>query len=114
MFLQNKKSAFELQWDEKTVYGQIHEESEKEGSEYNFEKLDPQMAITLFDIYEKESQRLIKDKLLLPAYEYMLKSSHVFNMLDARGVISVTERASYIGRVRDLAKACAKIYMKKQ
>jgi len=114
MFLQNKKSVFELQWNEETVYGQIHAESEREGSEYNFEKLDPEMAITLFDIYEKESQRLIKDKLLLPAYEYMLKSSHIFNMLDARGVISVTERASYIGRVRDLAKTCANIYMKRQ
>ncbi len=114
MFLQNKKNVFELQWNEDTVYGQIHAEGEREGSEYNFEKLDPGMAITLFDIYEKESQRLLKDKLLLPAYEYMLKSSHIFNMLDARGAISVTERASYIGRVRDLAKACAKIYVERQ
>jgi len=114
MFLQDKKSAFELQWNKDTTYAQIHAEGEKESSEYNFEKLDPEMAISLFDMYEKESQRLIKDKLLLPAYEYMLKSSHMFNMLDARGVISVTERASYIGRVRDLAKACAKVYMKRQ
>ena len=114
MFLQNKKNAFELQWNKDTVYGHLHAEGEREASEYNFEKLNPEMAITLFDIYENESQRLIKDKLLLPAYEYMLKSSHIFNMLDARGVISVTERASYIGRVRDLSKACAKIYMKRQ
>jgi glycyl-tRNA synthetase alpha chain len=114
MFLQNKKNVFELQWNKDTVYGHIHLEGEREGSEYNFEKLDPRMAVTLFDIYEKESQRLIKDKLLLPAYEYMLKSSHIFNMLDARGAISVTERASCIGRVRDLAKACAKIYMERQ
>lgn len=114
IFLQGKKNVFELQWNKETVYGQMHAEGEREGSEYNFEKLDPEMATTLFDIYEKESQRLMKDKLLLPAYEYMLKSSHIFNMLDARGVISVTERASYIGRVRDLAKACAKVYMERQ
>jgi len=114
MFLQDKDSAFELQWNKNTTYGQIHTEGEKESSEYNFEALDPTMAIALFDMYEKESQRLIKDALLLPAYEYMLKSSHVFNMLDARGVISATERATYIGRVRDLAKNCAKVYMKRQ
>jgi len=114
MFLQDKDSAFELQWNKNTTYGQMHTEGEKESSEYNFEALDPTMAIALFDMYEKESQRLIKDALLLPAYEYMLKSSHVFNMLDARGVISVTERATYIGRVRDLAKNCAKVYMKRQ
>ena len=114
MFLQDKDSAFELQWNKNTTYGQMHTEGEKESSEYNFEALDPTMAIALFDMYEKESQRLIKDALLLPAYEYMLKSSHVFNMLDARGVISATERATYIGRVRDLAKNCAKVYMKRQ
>ncbi len=114
MFLQDKENAFELQWNKETTYGQIHAEGEREASEYNFEKLDPEMAATLFDIYEKESYRLVKDKLLLPAYEYMLKSSHMFNMLDARGAISVTERASYIGRVRELAKACAKVYMKRQ
>ncbi len=114
MFLQDKDNAFDLQWNKDTTYGQLHTEGEKESSEYNFEALDPKMATALFDMYEKESQRLIKDELILPAYEYMLKSSHVFNMLDARGVISVTERAAYIGRVRDIAKACAKAYMKRQ
>ncbi len=114
MFLQDKDNAFDLQWNKDTTYGQLHTEGEKESSEYNFEALDPKMATSLFDMYERESQRLIKDELILPAYEYMLKLSHVFNMLDARGVISVTERAAYIGRVRDIAKACAKAYMKRQ
>jgi len=65
----------------------------------------------LFESYEREAQRLVKSWLVMPAYDYMLKTSHIFNLLDARGVISVTERASYIGRVRELAKACAKLYM---
>lgn len=114
MFLQNKRNAFELLWNRETTYAQIHSESEKEASEYNFEKLNPETAIALFDIHERESKRLIKEALLLPAYEQMLKTSHLFNMLDARGAISVTERASYIGRVRDLAKACAQLYIERQ
>ncbi len=114
MFLQGKKDVFELMWNKDVTYGRIHSEAEKESSVYNFEKLDTEAAMTLFDIYERESKRLIKDNLLLPAYEYMLKSSHAFNLLDARGAVSVTERASYIARVRDLAKSCAKVYMDRQ
>jgi glycyl-tRNA synthetase alpha chain len=114
MFLQGKQDVFSLMWNKDITYADMHAQSEKEGSEYNFEKLDPEMAIGLFDIYEKESQRLLKLGLLMPAYEYMLKTSHCFNLLDARGVVSVTERASYIARVRDLAKACAKLYMDQQ
>jgi glycyl-tRNA synthetase alpha chain len=113
MFLQGKTDVFSLMWNKDTVYADMHSQAEKEGSEYNFEKLDPEMASGLFDTYEKESQRLLKAGLLMPAYEYMLKTSHAFNLLDARGVVSVTERASYIARVRDLAKACAKMYMEK-
>ncbi len=111
MFLQDKKDVFSLAWDKHTTYADMHAEAEREGSEYNFEKLDPEMASNLFDVYEKESQRLLKNSLLMPAYEYMLKASHIFNMLDARGVVSVTERASYIARVRELAKACANLYL---
>ena len=111
MFLQEKTDVFSIMWNKDTTYADMHAQAEREGSEYNFEKLDPEKTIGLFDIYEKESQRLLKAGLLMPAYEYMLKTSHAFNLLDARGVVSVTERASYIARVRELAKACAKIYL---
>jgi glycyl-tRNA synthetase alpha chain len=113
MFLQNKTDVFSLMWNKDIIYADMHAQAEKECSEYNFEKLDPEMAAGLFDTYEKESQRLLKSGLLMPAYEYMLKTSHAFNLLDARGVVSVTGRASYISRVRDLAKACAKIYLER-
>ncbi|MFA5069390.1 MAG: glycine--tRNA ligase subunit alpha [Candidatus Omnitrophota bacterium] len=113
MFLQKKTDVFSIQWNKDTTYGDMHYQQEKEGSEYNFEHLNPDMAAGLFDIYEKESGRLSRLGLVLPAYEYMLKASHAFNLLDARGTISVTERASYIARVRELAKACAKLYMEK-
>jgi len=113
MFLQGKDDAFGLDWSRGVQYADIHRKSEQENSEYNFEALDPEMVSGLFDLYEKEALRLIKQGLLFPAYEYMLKSSHTFNLLDGRGVISVTERASYIGRVRELAKACAKLYIER-
>ncbi|MBN1405790.1 MAG: glycine--tRNA ligase subunit alpha [Candidatus Omnitrophica bacterium] len=114
MFLQNTDDVFKIKWNKDTTYGDIHTQSEKQGSEYNFNKSSPEMLFKLFDIYEKESQRLISEKLVLPAYENMLKTSHSFNMLDARGVISVNERAAYIARVRKLAIECAKLYLEKQ
>ena len=113
MFLQNVPDAFNLKWNKDTTYADIHAEGEKEGSAYNFEHVDSQMAVELFDIYEKESARLIKEDLLLPGYEYMLKSSHIFNTLDASGAISVSERAAYIARVRELAKSCASLYIER-
>ena len=111
MFLQRKKDAFELQWNKAVKYSEIHTRNEEEFSRYNFEAADPKLAVQLFDIYEKESKRLAGLGLLLPAYEHMLKTSHIFNLLDARGAISVTERAAYIGKVRELAKLCAKLYV---
>ena len=124
MFLQNKKDVFELQWSKDVTYADIHREDEKDCSRYNFEELDTEMAMKLFDTYEHESKRLLGTGpkgtgpkgtgLVLPAYENMLKTSHIFNLLDARGAISVTERAAYIGRVRELAKSCAKLYMERQ
>lgn len=114
MFLQHKKDVFELQWDKNITYADIHKKEEQESSQYNFESLDAKIATQLFDIYEKESKRLLGPGLLLPAYENMLKTSHLFNLLDARGAISVTERASYIARVRELAKSCAELYMERE
>ena len=113
MFLQNKKDAFELQWNEATTYADLHKKDEQESSEYNFQGLDAKTAAQLFDIHEKESKRLLSLGLLLPGYENMLKTSHAFNLLDARGTISVTERASYIGKVRELAKSCANLHMER-
>ena len=113
MFLQEKSDAFDLQWNKDVSYADIHKKGEQESSQYNFEVLEPELAGKLFDCYEKESARLLKAGLLLPAYEYMLKTSHAFNLLDARGAISVTERASYIGRVRELAKSCANLHMER-
>lgn len=110
MFLQNKKDVFELKWNAETTYADIHKRDEQESCEYNFQALDAETAARLFDIYEKESKRLLNSGLLLPGYENMLKTSHIFNLLDARGAISVTERASYIGKVRELARSCATLY----
>ncbi len=111
MFLQNTDDVFKIKWNKDTNYADIHKSDEKENSEYNFQKSDPETLLRLFDIHEKESRRLIGEDLLIPAYENMLKTSHIFNLLDARGTISVNERAAYIGRVRKLATACAELYM---
>lgn len=111
MFLQNTDDVFKIKWSKNTTYADLHKQNEKEGCAYNFEKSNPDVLFKLFDTYQNESQRLLNENLILPAYENMLKASHVFNLLDARGVISVNERAAYIGRVRKLATACAKAHM---
>ena len=85
-----------------------------EQSVYNFEQADVKMLLRLFDMYEAESQRIIAASLVLPAYEYCLKCSHTFNLLDARGAISVTERTGYIARVRNLARACGEAYLEQR
>ncbi len=111
MFLQNTDDVFNIKWNKDITYADMHKMDEKESCEYNFQKSNPEALLKLFDIHEKESQRLLNETLLLPAYENMLKTSHIFNLLDARGVISVNERAAYIARVRKLAVACAQMYM---
>jgi glycyl-tRNA synthetase alpha chain len=111
MYLQGVDSVFDLQWNNDVTYGDLHHQEEVEQSLYNFEKADVVMLVTLFDMYEAEAKRILSDSLVIPAYEYTLKCSHTFNLLDARGAISVTERTRYIARVRDLARACAKMYL---
>jgi len=111
MYLQEVDSVFDLKWVGDITYGDIHHRGEVEFSTYNFEDADISMHFALFDMYEKECNALIGKKLVLPAYDYCLKCSHTFNMLDARGAISVTERTSYIGRVRNLARMCAEGYL---
>ncbi len=111
MYLQKKDSVFELEWTEGITYGDIHHQSEVEFSKYNFEESDPEMLFTLFDTYEKESRSVLEKGLVLPAYDYCLKCSHVFNLLEARGAISVTERTGYIARVRNLSRGVAEAYL---
>jgi len=112
MYLQGVDSVFDIEWTKGIKYGNIHHRDEVEYSFYNFQEADTDMLFKLFDMYEKEAVRLLGKELVLPAYDYCLKSSHTFNLLDARGAISVAERTRFIGRVRDIAKKCAEGYLK--
>jgi len=111
MYLQGIDSVYDLNWDGKYTYGDVYHENEVQFSKYNFEYANVDMLFKLFSMYEEECKRLIEYNLVLPAYDYCLKCSHTFNLLDARGAISVSERTSYIGRVRNLAKLCAGNYL---
>jgi len=113
MYLQGVDSVFDIEWTKGIKYGNIHHRDEVEYSFYNFQEADTDMLFKLFDMYEKEAVRLLGKGLVLPAYDYCLKSSHTFNLLDARGAISVAERTRFIGRVRNIAKKCAEGYLKK-
>ncbi len=110
MYLQGKESVYDLIWTPGVTYGNIYHQNEVEQSRYNFELSDPEILFRHFGEFESEAKRLIDAQCVLPAYEMVLKSSHAFNLLDARGAISVTERAAYIGRVRTLARAVAQAY----
>lgn len=112
MFIQKKDSLFDLEWVDGYTYADIHKQDEVQFSAYNFEQTDPDMQIRLFDMYERECKKLLEAGLPLPAYDYVLKCSHAFNMLDARGVIGVTQRTEYIARVRDIARGSAEEYLK--
>ena len=114
MYLQGVDNVYDLKWNDDVTYGHVHHQQEVEQSTYNFEKSNVEMLLLFFNQYEAESERMIKEKLVLPAYEYGLKCSHTFNLLDARGAISVMERTSYIGRIRNLARACAEGYLKQR
>ena len=115
MFIQNKKNVFDLVWnDDGILYRDVFYQSEKEFSEYNFDYANTENLFKIFDMLESEAKSLIEKKISLPAYDQCLKSSHVFNLLDARGVISVAQRAEYIGRIRDLTKEIGKIWIESQ
>ena len=114
MYLQGVDNVYDLKWNDDVTYGHVHHQQEVEQSTYNFEKSNVEMLLLFFNQYEAESERMIKEKLVLPAYEYCLKCSHTFNLLDARGAISVMERTSYIGRIRNLARACAEGYLEQR
>ena len=115
MFTQEKKNVFDLVWNNDGVlYRDVFHQSEKEFSKYNFELANTENLFKIFDMTEKESKSLINNKLSLPAYDQCLKASHIFNILDARGVISVAQRAEYISRIRDLAKGVGQIWLESQ
>ena len=111
MYLQGVDNVYDLEWVDGIKYGDIHHQTEVQFSHYNFEEADTDMLFQLFDMYEKESLQLVAKDLVFPAYDFVLKCSHAFNLLDARNAISVTERASYIGRVRTMSKLCAAAYI---
>jgi glycyl-tRNA synthetase alpha chain len=114
MYLQGIDNVYDLEWTPGIRYGDVHHRSEVEFSIYNFEEADVPMLFQLFDMFEKESTRLNAKGLVLPAYDYCLKCSHTFNILEARGAISVTERTQYIARVRNLARLSAEGYYKQR
>mgnify|MGYP006302730215 CR=1 FL=1 len=111
MYLQEVENVFDLTWVEGVNYGDIYHQNEVEQSKYNFETADVDSLFKMFDLYESEAENAVNSGLTLPAYDYTLKCSHTFNLLDARGAISVTERTRFIKRVRDLAHKCAESYL---
>ena len=114
MYLQEVDAINKIQWNEKIKYGEIYLQNEIEQCTYNFEASDPELLLNLFTIYEQEAKQLIKKELVAPALDYVLKCSHSFNLLDARGVIAVTERTRYIGRIRGLAREVAHLYLEQR
>lgn len=111
MYLQNVESVYDVQWNDTLTYGDIYLQNEIEQSTYNFEVSNPERLMKLFDIYYEEVLACIEKMLVLPAYDYVLKCSHAFNLLDARGVISKDERTNYILRIRRLAEQVAQLYV---
>ncbi|MDD7593326.1 MAG: glycine--tRNA ligase subunit alpha [Peptoniphilaceae bacterium] len=114
MYIQGVDNVFDLQWNDTMTYGDLFHMQEVENSVYSFDTADVDLLHTLFDLYEKEAMRQMEQKLVYPAYDYTLKCSHTFNVLDARGAIAVSERNHYIARVRDLARGVAQIYLEKR
>jgi len=110
-FIQGKDSVYDIEWVGDITYGDIYLQNEKDFSKYNFEIADVEALGLWFDMYEKEAQKILEHGLVVPAYDYVLKCSHTFNLLEARGAISVTERTGYIARVRNLARACAQAFV---
>lgn len=114
MYIQGKENVYDLEWVNGVTYGDVFHRNEVEHSTYNFELADTGLLFQLFDMYEKEAIRILESGFVLPAYDYVLKCSHTFNMLDARGAISVSERTGFIGRVRNMARLCAQGYIEQR
>ncbi|BEU87886.1 glycine--tRNA ligase subunit alpha [Selenomonas sp. TAMA-11512] len=114
MYIQGVENVFDVQWTDGFTYGDVFHQNEVEQSRYAFDISDEKMLFDLFEKYEKEAERVIATGNVYPAYDYVLKCSHTFNLLDARGAISVSERTAFIGRVRKLARLCAEEYIKQR
>ncbi len=114
MYLQEVESVFDLAWNQELTYGDIHLQGEREHSKYNFELSNAEMLLGHFNNFENECMKLCEDKQVMPAYDYCLKCSHAFNLLEARGALSITERTGYIGRVRNLASRVAALYLEQR
>ena len=114
MYLQEVENVYDLTWTDGIRYGDIHHQGEVEFSRYNFEEADVAMLLQLFEMYEGEAKKLLDKELVLPAYDYCLKCSHTFNILEARGAVSVTERMGFILRVREIARGCAELYLRQR
>ena len=111
MYIQKVDRVYDIQWNDEITYGDVFLQNEIEQSTYNFEHSDPEFLLQSFSGYEKQAKYLVKMELPLPAYEQVLKAAHTFNLLDARGVIGVTERAEYIGKIRNISRDVAKSYL---
>ena len=111
MYLQSVESVYDIAWNDEISYGEIFHQAEVEFSTFNFEEANVEKLLMFFDTYEQEALKLIEKKLILPAYDYCLKCSHTFNLLDARKAISVNERTRYIGRIRNIARKVAEAYV---
>ncbi len=114
MYIQEKENVYDIDWNGTYTYGDVFHQNEFEQSTYNFELADTNLLFDLFDKYEKEAIRVIELGFVHPAYDYVLKCSHTFNLLDSRGAISVSERTAFISRVRNLARLCAQCYLKQR
>lgn len=114
MYIQEVDSVYNLKWNDEITYGDVFKQAEYENSMYAFEECDSDMLFNLFDIYEKEGLKLMEKGLVIPAYDYVLKCSHTFNTLDARGAVGVSQRASFIGRVRNMARSVAAAFVKQR
>ena len=110
-YIQDVDSVYDLEWADGVKYGDIFKEPEYEHSKYSFEESNQEMLLNLFDTFETEAKKQLVNGLVHPAYDYILKCSHTFNLLDARGAVSVTERAGYLSRIRNMAKSVAKVFV---
>ncbi|HSG28218.1 MAG TPA: glycine--tRNA ligase subunit alpha, partial [Candidatus Krumholzibacterium sp.] len=114
MYIQDVDDIMEIEWGNGVKWGELYREAEKDFSAFHFESADTALYFDIFEKYQKEAFRMLEAGLILPGYDYVLKCSHIFNVLDARGAISVTERTSYISRIRDLARKTAESYVRRR
>jgi glycyl-tRNA synthetase alpha chain len=114
MYLQGVESVYQIAWNDEISYGEIFHQAEVEFSTFNFEEANVEKLLMFFDTYEAEALRLVERELILPGYDYCLKCSHTFNLLDARKAISVNERTRYIGRIRNIARKVAEAYVRQR